>query len=192
PASGVCELRTYGGCGGNANLFDTFEECATACKLSADPHTTCNEPTDCELRSPSCCGDCEPIAARSLIAVNHSAPSPICTVLCGACPPVAPNQSTSRYFIPGCVEHRCTVIDIRETTLTECAADDDCGLRNTAACCEGCGNSGDPIAYNRKLDPITAFCGGKPVPCPACVGGIPEGFISHCRAKRCLVEQLVR
>jgi hypothetical protein len=189
PASGQCELRSYGGCGGNANRFATLEECTTTCQVGADPRTTCNQATDCELRSAGCCAYCEPVAASHLIAVNRSAPDDVtCEVLCGACPPAEPNESTSRYFVPGCVAHRCTVVDIRETAITECATSSDCALRTTAACCTGCGASGDPIAYNKSIDQVVAFCGGEPTPCPACVGYVPEGFVTACRAGRCVVE----
>ncbi|MEQ2298856.1 hypothetical protein AMECASPLE_009599, partial [Ameca splendens] len=34
--SGSCELFEYGGCGGNANNFETFEECEKACVVSDD------------------------------------------------------------------------------------------------------------------------------------------------------------
>ncbi|KAK5614019.1 hypothetical protein CRENBAI_012246 [Crenichthys baileyi] len=34
--SGSCELFEYGGCGGNANNFETFEECEKACVFSDD------------------------------------------------------------------------------------------------------------------------------------------------------------
>ena len=188
PVSGQCELRTYGGCGGNANRFDTIEGCIAACSMGDDPNTTCNQMTDCELRSPSCCGACEPIEASSLVAVNHAAPTTTCNLNCGACPPVPPNESTSRYFIPACIAHRCAVVDIRESPITECETTTDCTLRNTAACCNRCGASGDPIAYNTSIDQVTAFCGGTLLPCPACVGGIPQGFITECQAGRCVVE----
>jgi len=188
PATGLCEPRTYGGCGGNANRFETFEECQASCQPKDDPKTACNAPTDCELRSPSCCGACEPLEATDLVAMNRSAARQTCQVACGACLSPVANESTGRYFVPGCVDHRCTVIDIRETKVTECASTSDCALRNTARCCEACGASGDPIAFNKSINLVAEFCGGLAQPCPACIGGVAPGYTTECRNGRCTVD----
>ena len=192
PATGQCELRSYGGCGGNENRFDTPEQCVAACHGTEDPHTSCTQPTDCELRAPACCGTCEPVDASSFIAVNHSAPAPTCNVNCGQCLAIDPFLRTSRYFVPGCVANHCAVVDIRRTPITECMTSSDCALRGTARCCTGCGTSEEPIAYNKNIDQVAAFCGGLPTPCPACVGGIAVGYVSECREGRCMVEKLLK
>jgi len=188
--NGQCERRSYGGCGGNANRFGSLEECLTACRVSGDPNTTCNRATDCELRGAGCCRSCEPVAADSLIAVTHAAITPDCSGTCVPCLPVEANESTGRYFMPGCVAHQCIVVDIRETAITECATNSDCELRTSATCCERCAPSGDPIAYNKSIDQVAAFCGGAAQPCSFCLVQRPEGFSSACRAGRCVVELL--
>jgi hypothetical protein len=185
PATGICEQKVYGGCGGNANRFNTLQECKAACGALED---SCSTASDCELRSPSCCGACDPVDATDLISVNHTASRPMCGVACGPCPPIEPNTTTRRYFVPGCVANRCTVVDIRDTAVTECTSPSDCVLRNTANCCEACGAPGEPIAYNKKISVVDAFCGGKALPCPACVGSVPSGFATTCRDGRCVVD----
>ena len=44
-SSGECVERTYGGCGGNDNRFDTQEACETAC--AGDPAPSCADASDC-------------------------------------------------------------------------------------------------------------------------------------------------
>lgn len=190
PVSGQCELRMYGGCGGNENQFDTYEVCKFVCNAVEPSDTSCTKPLDCELRSPNCCASCEPVAASDVIAVNRAAPSMTCNELCGACPPIAPNESTRRYLIPGCVAHRCTVVDIRQTAITECVSSSDCRLRNSAACCEPCNPIGDPIAYNANVALAPALCGGEAA-CPPCVPHPADGFVAECVGARCVVEQFV-
>jgi len=48
------------------------------------------------------------------------------------------------------------------------------------------------VAMTFNIDQVAAFCGGVPTPCPACVGGVAEGFVSECREGRCVVEQLLK
>lgn len=35
--TGLCELFEFGGCGGNANNFETKEECEESCVVSGEP-----------------------------------------------------------------------------------------------------------------------------------------------------------
>ncbi|MGC4095403.1 MAG: BPTI/Kunitz domain-containing protein [Polyangiaceae bacterium] len=180
---GDCREFIWGGCGGNENRFNSLAECQAACGGGSE--TGCQRASDCELRSTGCCGGCEPVSIDDLQAVNVNAPRVTCGVLCGACPPYEPNTSTSRYFVAGCVEHRCTVIDIRQTPITECASDADCALRAGANCCTSCG--GEPIAYNVHLNELSTFCPDGPTPCPSCVGSV-GGYTASCLAGRCEVD----
>jgi hypothetical protein len=179
-----CEPFIYGGCNGTANRFESLAACQAACggKPSID---ACDRALDCALTGVSCCGACEPLELMDLLAINGThLTDRVCQVTCGACPRLEPGQSaTGRYFVPGCVEHRCTVLDIRETEITSCKVASDCRLRLGAQCCEGC--SGEPVAVNAT----TNFCPDGALPCPACAPLIPPGYASSCVAGRCVVSE---
>jgi hypothetical protein len=181
-AAGVAGSVVSGGAGAPA---------APGCGPSAaEGDCACNNPTDCELRSAGCCDSCEPVTASNLIAVNRAAAQPICGVRCKSCPSPAPNEGKRRYFMPDCVEHRCTVIDIRETPITECASSSECALRGSTDCCR-CGDPNEPIAFNLSIDQIATFCGGLMHSCPACMAGpIPPELITECQGGRCVVERV--
>lgn len=189
PSTGQCESFVYGGCGGNANRFATLAECQTTCGVARPSIDFCNTAADCVLTSAGCCAACEPLEAADLIAINaQHAEDRVCDVLCGACPPLSQEQrTTSRYFMPGCVEHQCTVVDIRETDAVSCQVDSDCRLRGGTGCCENCG--GEPIAIRTDADLTSLFCPAGMSPCPPCPTRSPAGASSACVSGRCVVEE---
>ncbi len=74
--TGRCERFVYGGCGGNANNFETLAECERACPLCDDD--MCREHQECRLyRNPDC-------SATGVVACVE----PYCADVCdrGACP----------------------------------------------------------------------------------------------------------
>jgi hypothetical protein len=148
------------------------------------PIDACDRSIDCALKSPGCCGACEPVQISDLIAVNVAHLSDgACDVACGPCPPLPEGEHETRgYFLAGCVEHKCTVIDVRETELVSCTTDSECGLRLGAACCAAC--TGKPIAVNESAN----FCPDGAQPCLACLPLIPLGYASSCVTGRCTLS----
>ncbi len=74
--TGRCERFVWGGCGGNANNFETLAECERACPLCDDD--MCREHQECRLyRNPDC-------SATGVVACVE----PYCADVCdrGACP----------------------------------------------------------------------------------------------------------
>ncbi len=189
PSTGQCESFVYGGCDGNANRFGTLAECQATCGVTKPSIDFCNTPADCVITSPGCCGACEPLAASDLISMNiQHAKERECNVLCGPCPSLEPEERTTRrYFMPGCVEHQCTLVDVRETDAVACQVDSDCRLRVGTDCCERC--AGEPIAVNRSEAFSSLFCPAGVPPCPSCPTMIPSGASSACVSQRCVVNE---
>jgi len=192
PTTGICEPFTYGGCEGNANHFASRAACQATCRGGAPDFDFCSSPSDCELISARCCGSCEPVDERAFLAINRKFEPQYqgrCeTVDCGPCPAPGPGQMTSQYFVATCETNQCTVVDIRQTTLTDCKQASDCTLRLGATCCESCGGSGI-VSLNRNADLISLVCGTGPVACPTCAPQIPPGYGSSCTAGRCTVNE---
>ena len=112
----------------------------------------------------------------------------VCHVACGACPPLQEHERpTGRYFMPGCVEHQCTLVDVRETDAVACQVDSDCRLRVVTGCCEGC--SGEPIAVNASEAFGSLFCPAGIPPCPLCPTMLPADTSSACVSGRCVVSE---
>ncbi|MEI9950272.1 MAG: BPTI/Kunitz domain-containing protein [Pseudomonadota bacterium] len=188
PVTGLCEPFVYGGCGGNANRYPSRDACILACPNSSDDWDACVSDSNCTLIS-KCCGGCDPVASEELLAINvaHSPmnmSAPQCPEMaCAPCFPVAENEQTWKYFKPVCRNARCTLIDVRESPLTECQKTSDCMLRDGAECCPQCDGSGW-VPVNKAAD----MCGGSPTACDTCTSPLPTDWDTVCLSGRCRLE----
>ncbi|HEY3256986.1 MAG TPA: BPTI/Kunitz domain-containing protein [Polyangiaceae bacterium] len=190
PKTGLCEPFVYGGCGGNANRYPSRDACIQACPAVREDWGECANDSNCTLIRASCvCELCEPVAIEQLVAVNlgHVAlyGNSHCTgeVPCVDCPPVPEDEQTEKYFKPVCQNARCTLIDIRESPLSECRSGSDCVLRDGASCCEECDGSGW-VPVNKRAD----FCGGVPTACDGCAPPPAQHLLAVCVAGKCALE----
>lgn len=185
PKTGLCEPFNYSGCDGNANRFATQAECIAACPGGGREWGACQHDSECEIRAPGCCGQCEPLAAERLYAINskHAAEEydAMCPDVppCIACPDLDSREATRKYFVPQCSAGQCTVVDIRTTSLTECQVPSDCQLRDGTGCCPTC--QSQFVAANGAAD----FCPEGHEPCGLCISLPPEGLSADCIGGRC-------
>jgi hypothetical protein len=190
PKTGVCEPFTYGGCDGNENRFESFEDCQQTCQGGSPDMDACTAPGDCGVATPVCCGVCDPADDRTFVGINrdfvdsyHSARG--CEIVpCVPCPPVDEGERTSQYYAATCESGRCVVLDVRESPITQCTEDADCILRDGVACCQGCDGTGI-VAVNRNADLEHLVCGDRDQGCPPCEPQFPPNMAPICSEGRC-------
>jgi hypothetical protein len=187
PTTGLCEPFIYGGCGGNANRYPSREACQQACANGPGDWDACTDDSDCFVGGQRCCGACEPLEANQVVTINIAykeryGPCPEPTS-CSPCLPVAENEQSLKYLKPKCQNAHCTVIDIRETSLTACEKTSDCILRDGAGCCAECDGTGW-VAVNKNAD----LCGSVPKACDDCISPVPREWDVVCVSGRCRQE----
>jgi hypothetical protein len=99
---------------------------------------------------------------------------------CAPCPPSTEWESTGKYFKPVCSSGQCSIIDVRETPLTQCKQDSDCYLRDGVGCCVECDGSGY-VSANVNAN----FCDQTAVACDGCVSQPPAGLSTTCKSGHC-------
>jgi hypothetical protein len=186
PKTNLCVPFVYGGCGGNANRYPSREACMQACPTASDDWSACENDSSCTSISTGCCGACEPVASEQLVAINfahlsayensHCSDTPPCV----PCRPITEIEQTGKYFKPVCRNAHCTLIDTRESPLSECQKNSDCFLRDGAECCAECDGSGW-VPLNKTAD----LCGGVPIGCDDCASLPPNDLDVVCLSGRC-------
>jgi hypothetical protein len=181
PKTGLCEPFVYGGCEGNANRFATRDACIAQCGSSpSDNWGSCEHDSDCTLVSNGCCEGCEPVEDQQLLAINRQyvgdQQNSICPIAasCVPCPTVTEYEATRKYFKPVCTSHQCSLLDVRQSPLTQCKANADCTLRDGVNCCSECDGSGY-VPVNNSAN----FC-DAPTACPKCVSITPREYQAEC------------
>lgn len=189
--TGLCLPFVYGGCGGNANNFETAQSCYATCGGSAplDP-ARCESPLECTLMHSLCCGACEPSTLMNRVAVRTDQVAAVNEAMSCDCEPCG-DADVNPWLGAACSENHCVSFDARTTKLVTCEQDDDCVLRAGIGCCVNCAaGRGDFVALNREADLRPFSCGDEPVACDDCVAVPPFDLVAVCSSGRCAVAYL--
>jgi hypothetical protein len=198
PNTGLCRGFVYGGCGGNDNNYETFEECQQACPGGSPNYDECSQPLDCVVTGVGCCGVCDGpnVRAKDLIAYNRKyaglligcgaadtagGAAPPGDIACSPCPPLMGDEGTLRNFVPNCVRGECVVEDIRTSPVSSCKDSSECQLRSGNNCCSSC-ETAQTIAVNTSGAFTKLVCGDNPPPCANC-GTQPVGVAALCNVE---------
>jgi hypothetical protein len=193
PETGVCEPFAYGGCEGNDNRFESVEACQAACPGNVPNLDSCQNPQECVLVSPHCCGACDgtlqDYTAVNLAGMEMFQQAHLCgDIACEPCPAPDPTVANRPYLTATCRNGECVPIDIREEGVTDCSAIEDCYLRAGLACCESCGaDASQLVALSNGALLGELVCGDNLPPCLACLPTYPPGYEATCLNNRCLL-----
>lgn len=167
----ACGGRTAGTDGGTVATYDL-----------------CAQPSDCLVRSTSCCGTCGAATRGDIVAISVGAANAYAVQACSGsngCPTCF--GVTDARLVATCRAGHCAVVDLATHPSTACAVSSDCRVR-TSECCE-CGGEIDErhiIAVAAGGDPaLQAQVCDSDQACPECAPIYPANVQATCDSGHC-------
>jgi hypothetical protein len=148
---------------------------------SVDP-LFCTRSGECFLRPEDCCGkDC---SLDALITRNNAGfQGYLLRCAQRGCTPC----HVSARWVPQCVEHRCTIVDLETSSISACRTDSDCKLRWEATCCEQC--NADPDFDLVSVSQSSVFCAAGDNCDPCKLSPFPPQARAVCVNEHCQVQK---
>lgn len=148
----------------------------------------CAKPSECLIRPNSCCAGCDEPNAAGVDAVNASMQDAHYAEVCPVaeiCPRCAERPNPS--LVATCVNSRCEVLDVENSSFGSCQKPDDCIIRSNRCCECGGGEVSDVIALNvsRVAEYEQEVCDADQG-CPECVPSYDQ-FEADCVDNQCVV-----
>lgn len=146
--------------------------------------TSCAKPSDCLLRSASCCGSCGAATREDSVALNQTGATKYAAANCDGVGCPACYMPTDPTLLATCRAGTCVVVDLLEHESTACKDVSECRVR-TNACCE-CGGPMDDehliaVGVGGGLEPL--ICDPN-IGCPECAPVYPPKQLAcdggHC------------
>lgn len=148
----------------------------------------CDGPSQCVLRSASCCGSCGAPTPDDMIALPMTRLVEYESMVCGGgtigCPECA--SPWDPYLLATCRDRRCEAIDLHTDPRTECVTSSDCALAPIECCACGTLGMDQVVAYNPARGSIAALICDPDADCPPCVPDFGS-MSATCDAGRCAV-----
>jgi len=188
PLTGLCVPFIYGGCLGNANNFESAEDCYRGCTEPLSGPAFCTQSGECRAVSTQCCG-CGVASFYNMVGANVCSAGIVAERRCATidCKTCGVNPTTA-WFGATCRDNHCVAFDAREKDVTECTQATDCRLRYGLGCCEACNGDLSTLVATSNESSEWLCPEGHP-PCSPCFGQrvYPDGMYAVCENGRCAV-----
>ena len=166
------------------NLEDALTPTDTAATAQAD---RCTSAADCVVGRRGCCGPCQEYAPEAFTKAEQTRQEKDCAdkpISCKACK----KPGVDRNYLATCEANACKLVDLRTSSMSECAADTDCQLVPPRCC--GC--QGEPVAvsksgHSQHREVVCEAMGN--INCAACRIPRYDGHKAVCAAGHCQVTE---
>lgn len=163
--------------------FPPFEECV--------PAQGCDQPSECTLVESTCCGECGVQSFEGVRAVHREDAEAVGERLCSgveSCDTCEGEPNPT--LLATCNAAECVAVDLADTPVGSCEADEDCTLR-VAGCCECDGDTSPDALLALSVYGVPEYLGlvcDMEAICDDCAPEYPDTHEAFCDAGQCAMR----